>query len=174
MKKFKLPNEALEALDSLDNLKQENNKIEEHLFIKKYLPLFLVNDAPRLFAWSNVAGSPYRPVDIMRNGVKVAEVPPLLLELPVRDSTGRNSMFEQVSTIAAEAARIPSRGPEYISKRLIGLMPEPEADRELMKKWIALINLYTEGSVEDKKEEKGNVEEEFTNNLDEDLGFEEF
>lgn len=173
MEKHKLSDEAIEALDFLGKIEVTNNKIEEKLFVKKFLPLFLVEDAPRLFAWSEIAGSPYRPVDIMRNGVKVAEVPPLLIEMPLREFNGRTSMYEQVSTIVAETARVPGRGHDYIANRLTQLMPEPTEDKKLMEAWIKLINTYTKGETTEPEEGETNEETSFNNNLQEDLGFEE-
>ncbi len=127
--------------------------IEESDFIKYFLPLFsgfYGNDRVAIQAalvkWYETAGTPYAPVDIVKDGQIVAQVPAIKSSIldsrPKRGGMGPGAMMhlaEQASTVAPKMAQ--NQLHVQLHNRYMTQLQRPQLT-PLQQKWEALLARY--------------------------------
>lgn len=103
--------------------------LQERIFVHVFLPVFAGDEVNQYKAkiyphWINVAGNPYRPVDVVDlRGNVLFRVPPLLDRTRLRTSTQagerapRSSMSHVVASANQYAAMSPVLGERYLNKQ---------------------------------------------------------
>lgn len=128
-------------------------KIDEGAFVRYFLPLFageFGNDSAKIKAtltqWYKVAGTPYVGVNIVRDGVVVAYVPPILENFltgkPKGSSETIGNLFEEAKQ---QATLHPRLGTNIVAnglhKQFLTNIPQPDLS-DAQKKWAQLLTFY--------------------------------
>lgn len=145
------------AHDTLAEIgEQDVATVPERNFVAVFLPIF-AGEPPtpykaKLFPhWVNIAGNPYRPVDVVDTKGKVLfRVPPLFDRMAIGPSTqmkrGQHSSISHVVASAGQfAAMSPAMGEQYLSKELTKralLMKVPQSVLQDLETWNAIFARY--------------------------------
>ena len=132
-------------------------KLPERIFVNVFLPLFagdekLLYEAKIYPHWINVAGNPYRPVDVIDvRGNVLFRVPPVLDRTRVSTSTQtqkegpRGSISHMVASAQQYAGMSPVLGERYLSKQFTEralLMKVPHSVLQDLETWNAIFERY--------------------------------
>ncbi|MNU19675.1 hypothetical protein D3C71_79080 [compost metagenome] len=132
-------------------------QLQERIFVQVFLPVFAGDEVNMYKAkisphWINVAGNPYRPVDIVDvRGNVLFRVPPLLDRTRLRTSTQagerapRSSMSHVVASAQQYAAMSPVLGQRYLSAQFTEralLMKVPANVAQDIEIWNEIFKRY--------------------------------
>ncbi len=151
-------NQQMELTQSAlaDIAEKDVNRIPERNFVHVFLPVFAGDEVNPYGAqlyphWVNVAGNPYRPVDVVGpKGEVLFRVPPLLDRRRVATSTQnghgpRSSISHMVASANQYAAMSPAMSEQYLSREFTQraiLMKVPHNVLEDLEAWNAIFVRY--------------------------------
>lgn len=132
---------------------EPQTSIEEAAFVHYFLPLFAgdLKDKKEemrkvLTAWYQVAGSPYAPVNVVKNGQVVALVPAVHQNIlngkhsgHVQDTSALMADVDHMRTLSPQAAR--NMEVTALHQRFLTKIPRPNLS-DAQKAWFELLNRY--------------------------------
>jgi len=140
-----------------ETAEQDVNQLQERIFVHVFLPIF-AGDEKNLYKaklyphWINVAGNPYRSVDVINpRGEVLFRVPPLLDRTRLRTSTQagerapRSSMSHVVASAMQYSAMSPAMGERYMSREFTQralLMTVPASVLKDLETWNEIFKRY--------------------------------
>lgn len=118
--------------------------IEEYVFVKKYLPLFVDNDKEvPVSLWLEVARHPYNPVDVVSNGQVIYRVPPLCKRVNINAiNNPRDSVYEMISTYKMKSDVHPTLGDKFLEQKTNELIRKETLDTSTLKQWNVIFARY--------------------------------
>lgn len=117
--------------------------IDEYLFVKRYLPLFLTRDElTPVSAWLEVAKHPFSPVNVVKNGKVLFTVPPLCRQVSVRSESVHDSVYEILSLARKKEMISPVLGANYLKEKLDQLIIADPASLDTIRQWNTIFEYY--------------------------------
>ena len=126
-------------------------RLEEYIFANVFIPLF-AGDENLLYdvtfqTWINVAGSPYKEVDIIDNKGKVLfAVPPILDRLSINSTSDQRIPIASVVASAQQFSRVhPSQGKAFLANALnkrAMVMKVPANMLKFLERWNKIFTRY--------------------------------
>jgi len=112
-------------------------------FRKRYLPRFWENDGDVYADWLKHIGSPFRRCDLVSQGQKIGEVPPLAKQVDTSTAdSGRYSLYERLATLQNHIKRLPQAEGRLTEAALKDLFKDTGPDPELVKEWDMLFKAF--------------------------------
>jgi hypothetical protein len=112
-------------------------------FRTRYLPRFWENDGTVYEEWLRHIGTPFRRCDLVSQGKKVGEVPPLAKQVETATAEGgRYSLYERLTTLQNHIKRLPQAETRLTEAALKDLFKETGPDPELIKEWDELFKAF--------------------------------
>lgn len=151
-------------------------QIDEYLFVRRYLPLFLTREElTPVSGWLEVAKHPFSPVDVVKNGKVLFRVPPLCRQVTLKYDGSHDSVYEILSLAKKKDQISPVMGSNYLNNALNELIIKDPASVEVLRQWNIIFEYYGLDKIELPEptkdvEVKKQVEEDKTTLLD----FEDF
>lgn len=141
---LRMTDKEREALDQIAQFADEVPRIEESLFVARYLPI-LASRTPNtdLTPWLQVVGNPYRSCDVFKDGQVLFRVPPIFRRIPTKlHRSGMESVLEIVETSKLHAAQHPRVGQHYLEQHLKSSIDSVDPEDEPMKQWNDILARY--------------------------------
>lgn len=146
-----IPVKQVEPLDSglsraMDELlKVEIPQLDEHKFVRDFLPLFC-NEGKEfpIEYWLLVAGNAHTPVDIVRGKEVLFRVPPLLLDVTMKNIPGgsRVSINQIIHDAQLKYNYVPAMGDAHIQHYLIDRIAKNTPTRDAVDAWNKIFERY--------------------------------
>lgn len=139
--KYNPGEEVLRAASELSKIEHAFMDVER--FKVRYLGRFWENDPSVYEDWLKHIGTPFRRCDLVYQGKKVGEVPPLAKQVDTTTSeSGRYSLYERLSTLQNHIKRLPHAETKLTEEALKDLFTNTGPDPELVKEWDSLFKYF--------------------------------
>lgn len=139
--KYNPGNDTLQAASEL--VKIEHAFMSVDRFKRQYLGRFWENDPTVYEEWLRHIGTPFRRCDLVDQGQKVGEVPPLAKQVEThKTDSPRYSLYERLTTLQNHVKRLPHAENRLTDAALKDLFTETGADPTLVGEWDALFKAF--------------------------------
>jgi len=156
IEKFQMEKFAEEIKVIKDSLKEADTdstaRLEEYIFVNVFLPLFagdteLMYPQASLAIWANIAGSVYKPVNIVnKNGEVLYTVPPIMNNTVINPISNSKTSLAHVVATAKQYSNIhPVQGRNYLMAELTQratIMNVPKNVLENLHQWNEIFTRY--------------------------------
>lgn len=136
-----------DAMDQLAKLTEQSiPRVKESLFKSRYLPILLAKGQKvDMQYWLEVSNSPYQAVIVVddRTGEELFKVPPILKSGDIfKNTTGKTSMYEVLSTAKKKEAILPRMGTVYLENEVNNRLNNTVNTNDEVKAWVEILKRY--------------------------------
>lgn len=123
---------------------QENPKVNEDLFVSRYLPILadFSGKSPRGIWMTEVSIHPYNSVDVMRGDKLIITVPPMSRRINFRQGGPGENVFEIINTAELKMRLSPVMGARYMQSSLESRLESVSDKEDLIVQWNRVFKHY--------------------------------